>query len=395
MSAEAVSKNRRRLKNYLIKKGMQARFILKFCLLVVLACVIMGAIVYILSERTTTASFEDLRLTVKSTADFILPTLILSSIVAIILVAIATIIIFLIITHRIAGPLHRLETDMAEIAEGNLIKDIHLRKKDEFKALAAVINSLLNNWRDPLSVSLAKLNELEDGINDVKTGLRAKGAREDEAERMVKQMREKTEQLKHAFSFFKISSIALVSAFMLCAPAVQANVTEGAAAAELSSDEGWTITKSIFCTLYFRYDVDIDTVNNWLDTYKVDYGLLEKPPRPGESANDRIAYKFDLIFYKVQELLDMRPKDLHLNVRIYRHQEDLDRVYLEIFDQENRFIAYYVFKMNTLFASEAKMSANVMAHEIAHCVVDHYFSVIPPQKVAEMIAQYADAHLRD
>ncbi len=394
MSAEAVSKNRRRLKNYLIKKGMQTRFILKFCLLLVLACVIMSTIAYILSERTTTTSFEDLRLTVKSTADFILPTLILSSLVAIILVAIATIIVFIIITHRIAGPLHRLETDMAEIAKGNLIKDIHLRKKDEFKTLAAAINSLLKNWRDPLSVSQAKLNELEDGINDVKTGLRAKGAPEDEAERIVKPMREKTEQLKHAFSFFKISSIALFSAFMLCAPAVQANVADDAPA-ELISDEGWMITKSIFCTLYFRYDVDIDTVNNWLDTYKVDYGLLEKPPRPGESANDRIAYKFDLIFYKVQELLDMRPEDLHLNVRIYRHQEDLDRVYLEIFDQENRFIAYYVFKMNTLFASEAKMSANVMAHEIAHCVVDHYFSVIPPQKVAEMIAQYADAHLRD
>ena len=54
-----------------------------------------------------------------------------------------------------------------------------------------------------------------------------------------------------------------------------------------------------------------------------------------------------------------------------------------------------VFKINTLFTSEEKVSANVLAHEIAHCIVDHYFSVIPPTKVAEMIAQYADAHIRD
>ena len=68
---------------------------------------------------------------------------------------------------------------------------------------------------------------------------------------------------------------------------------------------------------------------------------------------------------------------------------------MEIFNQDNRFIAYYVFKINTLFTSEEKISANVLAHEIAHCVIDHYFSVIPPTKVAEMIAQYADAHIRD
>ena len=98
---------------------------------------------------------------------------------------------------------------------------------------------------------------------------------------------------------------------------------------------------------------------------------------------------------KVREILDMRPKDLHLNVRIYKGQKDLDRVYVEIFSEEKGFIAYYVFKVNTLFASEEKISANILAHEIAHCVVDHYFSVTPPTKVAEMIAQYADAHIRD
>lgn len=386
--------NRRRIKNYLIKKRLQADFILRFCLLVILACGIMGFIAYILSEKTTTTSFENLRLTVKSTADFILPTLILSSLVAIILVGLATIIVFIFITHRIAGPLHRLETDLAEIAKGNLTKDIHLRKKDEFKTLAAIINSLLRNLRNPISVSQTKLNELEDDINDVKAGLRAKGTSEDEAERIVKPMRKKTEQIKHIFSFFKISSVAIFFAFMLCTPA-HANVIDGIPPADLVSDEGWTITKSIFCTIYFRYDVDINAVNSRLDTYKVDYGLLETPPKPGESAEERVAYKFDLIFYKVQELLDMRPADLHLNVRIYRDQNDLDRIYLEIFSEENKFIAYYIFKINTLFASEAKMAANVMAHEIAHCIVDHYFSVIPPKKVAEMIAQYADVHLRN
>lgn len=395
MNGAADPKNRRRIKNYLIKKRLQTDFILKFCLLAILACGIMGFVAYILSEKTTTTSFESLRLTVKTTADFILPTLILSSLVAIILVGLATIIVFTFITHRIAGPMHRIETDLAEIGNGDLTKVIHLRKKDEFKTLAGIVNNMVKNLRNPLFVSQVRLNELENEIAGVKGALRAKGISEDEAERMVKPAQKKIEQIRQGFSFFKISSVAIFFAFIFCLSPVHANVIDGTPPVDLVSNEGWTITKSIFCTIYFRYDVDIEAANKKLDTYKVDYGLLETPPKPGESAEEKVAYKFDLIFYKVQELLDMRPAELNLKVRIYRDQADLDKIYMAIFAEENKFIAFYVFKINTLFSSEAKMSANVMAHEIAHCIVDHYFSVTPPRKVAEMIAQYADAHLRD
>lgn len=389
MSGVADFKNQRR--NYFIKKEFQAKFILKFCLLIILACAVMSGLVYFLSTKTTTTSFENLRLIVKSTSDFILPTLILSSLIAITLISLATILIVLFVSHRIAGPLYRLEKSLAEIGKGNLAVDVRLRKSDEIKALAASVNNMIRNLRDPISSSQEKIKELEGQASRIKDELKQKGMAENEINKILEPLNQDISQIRHNLSYFKISLIAVLLFCILPILGAYAQLTDAAV-----TDEGeWKITKTYFCTIYFRYDVDIDALNKKIDTYRVDYGLSAKPERLGENAEDEVAYKFDLIFSKVQELLDMRPKDIHLKAKIYRDQNDLDKVYMEIFNEENKFIAFYVFKLNTLFATEKKISANVLAHEIAHCIVDHYFSVIPPKKVAEMLAQYADLHLRD
>ena len=39
------------------------------------------------------------------------------------------------------------------------------------------------------------------------------------------------------------------------------------------------------------------------------------------------------------------------------------------------------------------ISDSVMAHEMAHAVIDNYFNVIPPEKTAELLATYVDSHL--
>ena len=390
MTKTPEQRNRRR--NYFIKKKFQASFIVKFCLLLILACLIMSAVSLLLTKKTVTTSFEGLRLTVKSTADYILPVLASSGIIAIVLVSLATIAVLLYISHRIYGPIYRLEKDVTEIGKGDLTVEVHLRQHDEFKGLGELINGMVKNIKNPLSSSQARINELEEEVKGVRSLLRSKDAPGGEIEKRIGDIEKKIRQVKNSLSYFRISPVFL---FLLLFAAATASASVISEDGRFSDGSDWTSVNSLYCTVFFRDGVDLAAVNDRIDTYKIDYGLTEKPVRGGDDTKDEIAYKFDLIFSKVQEILDMRPKDLRMNVRIYRGQDDLDRVYVEIFRQDNRFIAYYVFKINTLFASEDKVSANVLAHEIAHCVVDHYFSVIPPTKVAEMIAQYADVHIRD
>lgn len=383
--------NRNRRRHYFIKKKFQASFMLKFCLLLVLACLIMGSIALLLTEKTVTTSFENLRLTVKSTSDFILPVLASSSIIAIMLVSIATITVLLYISHRIFGPLYRLEKDITEIGKGDLTVQVHLRQKDEFRDLSEMVNAMVKNMRSPLSSSQAKIKELEEEIEGIRSLLRSKGTSESEIADKIGNIEKKIGQIKNNLSYFRVSPVLLFMLLFSAAAASASVVSDN----QFSDGNDWMSVKSLYCTIFFKDGVDLEAIDKKIDTYKIDYGLTEKPPRAGDEAEDEIAYKFDLIFFKVQEILDMRPKGLRMNVRIYKGQDDLNRVYVEIFDRENNFIAYYIFKINTLFASQEKISANVLAHEIAHCIIDHYFSIVPPTKVAEMIAQYADVHIRD
>ncbi len=50
----------------------------------------------------------------------------------------------LIISHRIAGPVYRLEQDLEKIAKGDFSLRIKLRKKDELSSIAEGINKVLD-----------------------------------------------------------------------------------------------------------------------------------------------------------------------------------------------------------------------------------------------------------
>ncbi len=138
---------RERRKIRIVRMGFQRNFILKFCAIMILSSLIIAAIVYVLSASSVTTVFENSRLTIKSTADFILPLLIISSLVAIVIGGIITIILTLFISHRIAGPLYRLEHDIKEVGNGNLSVVIHVRKKDELKDLVGFLNQMIDSIR--------------------------------------------------------------------------------------------------------------------------------------------------------------------------------------------------------------------------------------------------------
>lgn len=56
----------------------------------------------------------------------------------------------LLLSHRIAGPIFRLEKDLEEIAEGNFNRRITFRKKDEMRSVADKINKLLDKVQERL-----------------------------------------------------------------------------------------------------------------------------------------------------------------------------------------------------------------------------------------------------
>jgi len=151
-----------RRKNYFIDKAFQVQFILKFCILVIAASAISGGALYLLSRDTVTTAFIDSRLSIVTTADYILPSVIASSVVAIILISIATFFVVMYLSHRIAGPLFNIERSIKDIASGDLSGKIHLRAADEIQRLASSLNDMTDSLKSKILDVEKEANNLED-----------------------------------------------------------------------------------------------------------------------------------------------------------------------------------------------------------------------------------------
>ncbi|SHK66903.1 HAMP domain-containing protein [Desulfatibacillum alkenivorans DSM 16219] len=178
MPEKAIMPRRRQ---YFVKRDFQGAFILKFCLLVLLGAVASTLLIFYFSGDTLTSDFSNSRLVIQSTSRAILPAVIMTNLITLGMVALAVLVLTLVISHKIAGPLFRLEKELEKIGGGNLKTVVTLRNKDQVEALAQSINSMagqlhtkVSDIRDSLD-QMARRMEHEDAtgkwaenIEDVK-----------------------------------------------------------------------------------------------------------------------------------------------------------------------------------------------------------------------------------
>ena len=164
----SLEKNRR--SNYFIKKDFQGKFILRFCALVALGALISGAIIflYLFFKGTVTTAFVNSRLSIVTTADYILPALISASLITVILISIATALVVKYLSHRIAGPLFKIEKSVKEIGSGDLTLKVHLRSTDEIAKMAECLNEATENIRTRVAALKTQADRLQRQIDNLK-----------------------------------------------------------------------------------------------------------------------------------------------------------------------------------------------------------------------------------
>jgi len=192
-----VSPENRR-KNYFIDRKFQSDFVLRFCALVVLGSLISGITLYLFSRSTVTTAFVNSRLSIVSTADYMLPALIGSSLVAILLIGIATAIVVIYHSHRIAGPLFNVERNVQKIGEGDLTVKIHLRSTDEMAKLADCFNEMAEDINSRITEIKSKSKDLGNAINSLKSS--ASKQIQDELETLS----QKKAELDNTIDYFKV-----------------------------------------------------------------------------------------------------------------------------------------------------------------------------------------------
>lgn len=136
-----------RRRQYYIKRAFQRRFILQFGALVAVGCVALGALLYAYSTPTLTTAFVHSKLRVMSTADFLLPALGFLTLLVTALAALAAAARLLLLSHKIAGPLYRLEQTAQAVGRGNISMRVRLRDGDELQDFANAMDAMVSELR--------------------------------------------------------------------------------------------------------------------------------------------------------------------------------------------------------------------------------------------------------
>ena len=188
-----VEKYRRR--NYFIDKQFQSKFILKFCGVVVVSSVIIGAVIFFMSRGSTTVAIENTHVIVKKTADFILPVIINTLVLTAMFSALAVAIMSLLVSHKISGPLYRLKREIDKVKEGDLGRNFNIRSDDQLQVLAESLNEMTISLR-------GKYVRLKDECGDLANYLEKNSFSVPENEK--NSLKQKLENINNSLNSFKV-----------------------------------------------------------------------------------------------------------------------------------------------------------------------------------------------
>ncbi len=203
MIMEKADKQRRTL---FIKKTFQMKFILQFVLLVVLGAVISGTLLYFFMSSELEAQMSSAHLTMRNTWDMLKPSIFITHITALVIISLVTVYLVLYFSHKIAGPLYRLEKTADQVGAGDLSLVIKLRDKDELGPFKQSLQTMIDRLGEKISIiqdSCARLKENEKRIVDA---ISESSLADDEKHALIETVNESIDRSNEALAGFKVKS---------------------------------------------------------------------------------------------------------------------------------------------------------------------------------------------
>jgi len=149
---------------------------------------------------------------------------------------------------------------------------------------------------------------------------------------------------------------------------------------------------SRYTTITYFSDDDLRAFNRELYMGRLQSRL---PKNRGNTVADEVIVKIDYIVEKVMSVLDMYPADLRFSIVIHPDTAGVKQEFKRLYHMDVNYIAFYSPTQNQVFFSANNARLRVVAHEIGHVVAENYFTISPPQKIHEVMAQFAEQHITD
>jgi len=147
--------------NYFVNKGFQAKYVLSYFLSVLFSNVILALAFAMLSSEDIRVLYEKYGIHISKTPMVLFAKILAANWYIMAVILLGVIVVAIALTHRIAGPLARLENIMITMAAGNFSDTVSLRRRDEFHSLARQLNKV----NDLLTARIAAMRQYTEQID--------------------------------------------------------------------------------------------------------------------------------------------------------------------------------------------------------------------------------------
>jgi hypothetical protein len=163
---------------------------------------------------------------------------------------------------------------------------------------------------------------------------------------------------------------------------------------ENSDNVHWQTLETKYTIIHYQSVKDLKKFNDHIDYGPQRWSLTRLFSAPqSDDLTHSIKKKVDALYARVQEILDMRKRMKKVTIKVYHNKEQLHDAYSRLYKTPCRIRAWYVYKQNTICLSVDDLHERMLAHELAHAIIDHYLVMRPPKTTAEILARYVDRQL--
>lgn len=151
-----------------------------------------------------------------------------------------------------------------------------------------------------------------------------------------------------------------------------------------------------YFTIYYSSEIDASKLTRQLNITTADKILAGKSIGKEISSEEPLASMVDILYSLVGDMVDMHIYSFKGSIKICQDQVKLSAIYKKLFDKdlESYMISFYVNETSTIYISGENFRREVLGHEIAHAIINHYFVISPPIKVQEILSKYVEYQLR-
>lgn len=127
----------------MIEKNFDSKFFLKYIAGLIAGFGIILYAIYLVLPRSDVILYYDAVYSFIKTSDALVKTFVIAGLIGFVFIILLTAIISILASHKIAGPIYRLEKKLENFANGDLTSKVYFRQYDPLKNIANTFNNTL------------------------------------------------------------------------------------------------------------------------------------------------------------------------------------------------------------------------------------------------------------